>query len=107
MPLQTEDTRIPTGERRLVKYIGEASKTPDQILEEKETTNQLTSAIKQFSDEDQEILETIFDEILRIHHYRDQQQLIKFIERKFSGSISRETILRLFGQISENLRASA
>jgi hypothetical protein len=102
--LQREDTKDHSSKRRIVKYIGPAPKTAERILEEQEAANYLQYAVSSLSEEDQEILELVFDEVLRTHHHKDQEQLIKFIAPRLGAGISQDKISQLFGQLANTLR---
>jgi hypothetical protein len=100
---QVEDTKV-DGERRRVKYLGAPPKSPDQVLEDRDTAKTLKAAVEDLDDDDQELTERIFDAILQIHHYRDQKQLIQYITRWLGGEVSEEKVATIFARLSKNMK---
>ena len=100
---QVEDTKV-DGERRRVKYLGAPPKSPDQVLEDRDTAKTLKAAVEELEDDEQELTERIFDAILQIHHYRDQKQLIQYITRWLGGDVSEEKVAAIFSRLSKNMK---
>ena len=104
MSYQKEDV-IVDGDRRISHFYGEPPETPEEIYEKKENlNNNLWSAVNEIDPADQELTERIFDIILKIHHYKDQDQLIKFIAQDLEGEASEEKIRTVFSTLSQKLR---
>ena len=98
---QTEDIQI-DGERRKVKYFGAPPKSPEEALETHEAHSLLASAVSKCDQDDQELVDRIFDAILAIHHYRDRDQLIAFIADHLGGEIPLEKIKSVLESLAEN-----
>ena len=86
MSTQKERIKI-DGDLRNVTYFGAPPKSPEDLLEESETKDQLESAVSRCNRDDQEAIDRIFDAILQIHHYRDREQLVEFIVDHLNGEI--------------------
>lgn len=99
---QLEDTKV-DGERRKVKYLGAPPKSPDEILEERNASETLKAAVEGMADDDQELVERIFDAVLQIHHYRDQKQLIQYVTRWLGGDVSEEKVSSIFAGLSKRI----
>lgn len=99
---QVEDIKM-EGIRRRVKVLGAPPKTPDQLLEEKQASKTLASAVNLLNQEDRNLTEKIFDAILKVHHYKNQEQLVKFIGHQLRGSATEEQIKSIFKQLVRNI----
>ena len=99
---QKEDVNI-DGERRYSRFAGVPSKSPEQILEDRESASDLSSALKTLSQQDKELTEQVFDAILQIHHYRDQDDLIKHIVLHLDKKVSEFKIKEIFSQLAQNI----
>lgn len=100
---QVEDVKR-DGEFGRSKFLGNPSKAPDEIMEDLEKADFLQDAVAQLSSEDQDLADRVFDAVLQIHHYKDQDQLIKFIAQHFDNEISEEQVRRIFSQLTERLQ---
>jgi hypothetical protein len=99
---QVEDVNV-DGERRRSRFAGSPAKSPEQLLEEKESASDLFEAVDKLSKEDKLLAEKIFDTVLKIHHYRDQDDLIKHVALRLENKISKEKIKEIFLQIAEKI----
>ncbi len=97
IPHQKEDVKV-DGDRRMSKFVGWAPKNPEEILEEQETSNKFWETMDRIEDEEKEVLQSIFEAILNLHHYRDQDQLAKFVSEDLGGSVSEEKVKTLLGK---------
>lgn len=68
----------------------------EDLLEERESAADLNSIMSSLSSKDRELAETIFDTVLQIHHYKNQDDLIKHIVMKIDRNISEGEIKALF-----------
>ena len=66
--------------------------------------SKLWGVVNDIDSSDQELTEKIFDIILRIHHYKDQNQLINFIVQDLNGEISKEKVKGIFSMLSQKLK---
>jgi len=105
MSTQVEDVLLPDGERRRGTFIGDAPKSPEQIIVEEQTAHAVKAAMEGLEDEDHELMELVFDEVLKVHHYRDQSQLIEFVVKALGGGVTKERIAGLFAKMAQNLSA--
>lgn len=101
---QVEDVKV-DGERRRTKYLGAPPKSPDAVLEEENAKLKLESAVGKMGKEDQEVTEQIFNAILQMHHYRDQKQLIQFVNRWLDGAVSEQKIAAILTSLAEKIAA--
>lgn len=92
---QVEDIQA-YGERKLSRFAGNPSKRPEDILEERESTADLNTILSSLSANDRRLAENIFDIVLQIHHYKDQDDLIKHIKMRMDNEISEKEIRALF-----------
>jgi len=99
---QVEDVNI-DGERRYSRFAGTPAKSPEQLLEEKESASDLFEAVNKLSKEDKLLTEKIFDTILKIHHYKDQDDLIKHVVLRLDKKVSELKVKQIFSQITENI----
>jgi hypothetical protein len=90
--LQVEDTKLPTGERRLVKYFGYAPKSPEQILEDRESASRIDTAMGRIAKGDRDRIEIIFNEILQIEHFRDQSHLVDLISQRLGDKFPKPKV---------------
>ena len=103
---QKEDT-YQNGERRISTFLGAAPKNPEEILHENETKLKLRSAVESLSYDDQKIIQRIFDSILSIHHYKNQDQLIQFILEDLNSTteqpLTESDIKRIFSNLANKM----
>lgn len=105
IPHQKEDVKV-DGDRRLSNFIGWSPKNPEEIMDEQQNSDNFWGAVDQLENDDQEITQKIFDAILNVHHYRDQNQLIKFISQDIGVDEDRILVLlnQFKGKFKNNLR---
>ncbi|MBL7545781.1 MAG: hypothetical protein JNL11_18335 [Bdellovibrionaceae bacterium] len=94
-PHQKEDVKI-GGERRLSSFVGWAPKNPEELMDERETSNSFWDTMDQFDDDNRDTTQKIFDAILNMHHYKDSKQMVKFISQ--DTGIMEEQIRSLLSQ---------
>ncbi|MEK6627651.1 MAG: hypothetical protein AABY53_03415 [Bdellovibrionota bacterium] len=99
---QLEDTKR-DGVFSKVKYFGDPVKTPEQIMEESEKSDVFQSALSLFDVEEQALVDKVFDAILRIHHYKDQEQLINFVVEELDHSVSAEVVRNILRKLASKL----
>lgn len=103
---QTEDT-YQNGRRKISTFLGAAPKNPEEILHENETRSKLWSAVESSSHDDQKIIHRIFDSILNVHHYKDQDQLIQFIIEDLNStaeqSLTKSDVRRIFNNLANKM----
>lgn len=85
------------------KYLGSISKTPEQLLEEREQADMLALAVSGLKGEEKDVVDKIFDAILQVHHYRDQNQLIQFVAQHLGNEISEDQIRDVLAGLAERL----
>jgi hypothetical protein len=102
---QVEDVKR-DGEFGLSNFLGNPSKTPEELIDDKEKADCLQDAVGQLTSEDQDLADMVFDAILQIHHYKDQNQLIQFIVEHFDHEISEARVRRIFSQLASKLGGS-
>lgn len=95
---QREDVQV-NGERRISRFAGNPTKSPEDLLAERESAADLNSIMNSLSSKDRELAETIFDTVLQIHHYKNQDDLIKHIVMKTDKNISEGEIKELFSRM--------
>lgn len=92
---QREDVQLSDG-RKISRFVGNPAKSPEEMLVERENAVDLNSIINSLSPKDRELAESIFDAVLQIHHYKNQDDLIKHIVMKTDKNISEKEIRALF-----------
>ena len=95
---QTEDV-IVDGERRLSNFLGAPPKTPDELIEQRLQSDMLQNAVESCEEDEQQTLEKVFDSILRIHHYRNQEELISYIVEDLEGNVSASQVQTLLEKL--------
>jgi hypothetical protein len=99
---QIEDVKL-NGERRRERFLGAPPKSPVEILEERNAATILKLAVDEMSEEEQELIEQIFDAILKIHHYRDRKQLIQYVSRYLGSRVSENQIELILSEIAAKI----
>lgn len=102
---QLEDVKR-DGEFGRVKYLGDPSKSPEELMQEQESADELQLAVNNIKDDDRELTERIFEAILQIHHYKDQNQLISFIVQHLDHEVTENKVREIFSQLLKNLPRS-
>lgn len=80
IPHQKEDVTV-DGERKRSNFIGWSPKNPEEVMSEQETSNTFWNAFEELEKNDQDVAQRVFDAILSLHHYKDHEQMIKFISQ--------------------------
>jgi hypothetical protein len=101
-PHQVEDIKR-DGDAGLVTYLGNPSQTPEDILESKEASNFLGDALETLEENEKTLADRIFDAILQIHHYKDQDQLINFITQHLDKEVSLEEVKSILSKLATRL----
>lgn len=93
-----------SGEYRKTAYLGETAKTPEEVLEAQEAADSLESVIDEIDDRDtKDLTNKIFDAVLNIHHYKDQNQLIKFIIQELNYEVTELQVKNVFSNLANKL----
>ncbi|MCY4644041.1 MAG: hypothetical protein OXB88_05430 [Bacteriovoracales bacterium] len=97
---QVEDV-IVDGERRYSRFLGTPSKSPEKIMIEKENKKKFSNILSKSSEEETNLIDKILDVISQIHHYKNQDDLIKYLCMYLKDkSISESEIKELFTSLA-------
>jgi len=101
-PHQVERVILPDGSVRKSAFAGPAPKTPDQMIEENELSERLSSAMDELNGRDREAAEEIYDLILKIPGFLGQRELIQAVVRLSNGSLKENTVRSVLSKLAQS-----
>jgi hypothetical protein len=84
----------------MVTFLGEPTKTADEIFHREQVSKQISAAIAGLEPSLKGIAEQTLEHVMNASDRLDRESLIEYIEKSSGGEIGKDTVITLFSALA-------